>query len=93
MTESRSSRETMHPILMMGDSFALLQKEDGTAFVDDLTARLGVAIQGIGRPGDPLGSPRVALVENPNILAHKKLVIWEFAVHSMWNQWDKMQLP
>ncbi|MGA2584651.1 MAG: hypothetical protein ABSG31_15355 [Tepidisphaeraceae bacterium] len=80
------------PILLLGDSYAALGNTEGYALADDLMIRLGAEIQSIGWPGDALRFGRAKLAGDPAILEHKKLVIWEFQVDAMWNNWEKINL-
>jgi alginate O-acetyltransferase complex protein AlgJ len=80
------------PILLLGDSFSVYWNNDGCGFADDLMLRLGCEVQVMGAAGEPINQPRLLLARNPQALANKKLVIWEFAARYMWKQWQQVPL-
>jgi hypothetical protein len=81
------------PILLLGDSFTEFWNDDGCGLADELMRRLGVEVQAIGVPADPINQPRLILQQRPQALKSKKLLIWEFDIRYMWGQWQKIPLP
>ncbi len=81
-TTKRPDQDDPHSeVLVLGDSFCRIysQDEPGTAgFVEHLAYELGSAVTSIVNDGGASTLVRQQLSRNPNLLANKKVVVWQF---------------
>jgi hypothetical protein len=88
------------PVLLLGDSFATIYNEEGEAagLPAHLMLRLGTGVQSIAEAGGggTVLANQERLVDQPGILAHKKVVILAFVTRSLSQKgmvWRKEALP
>jgi hypothetical protein len=68
------------PVLLLGDSFAALNDDDGTGFAQMLTLELGQAVQSAAQIGGKGDSIREVLQDHPQLLQNKRAVVLVFTI-------------
>jgi hypothetical protein len=82
------------PVLLIGDSNAIMGSATGHGLEDCLMMRLHVGVQSISELGGGAVAARWDLKHRPGALANKKVVIWEFAGRFLWSDdWTNVSLP
>jgi alginate O-acetyltransferase complex protein AlgJ len=82
------------PVLLLGDSYSEIGSTTGASLASDLIKRLHMGVQMIAWPGAGMSGAREKLQNDPSALTNKKIVIWEFAGKSMWENFlPEVPLP
>lgn len=87
------------PILVLGDSFLRIYQRDeprSAGFIAHLARELGFPLASIVNDGGASTLVRQELCRKPGLLAHKKLVIWEFVERDILfgtEGWQDVPLP
>jgi alginate O-acetyltransferase complex protein AlgJ len=81
------------PVLILGDSFTNIGEPEGYGFDDELMLRLKVGVQAVTESGSSYNEARRKLLKLPNVLAKKKVVVWEIPGVYLYSAWEKIGLP
>jgi len=90
------------PVLLLGDSFSnVFSRPDlgwgeGAGLGEQLTMALNTRVQVIAQNGGGATGSRETLVQKPEALRHKKIVLWTFSSRDLFDEaivWERVPLP